>query len=341
MDLSLARWELMCDAHVAGEVEVLMTQIPTVDELISDLMELRRGHGLFAEDAPRRAGAGVRRQCGIEPDDTEAVVRRKLLLRLGDVAAELPDYVRPVVEAALAIAPETRHRFLHQRMQWAAKEIDRDHPRTAQRRLETGLRLLAEQLLLTPVPTALPDREWHTVRLDAVLRMDLDPPVLTETRTVKALVDNLDELSAQLSVPRSESDRPPARVRATMAFGGEIVEDSVQTRTHATFVIRLPAPLMIGERHQYSVEFTGPPRESFSPLYVMEPLRRCDHFSVRVKFTADTAPQAIWRISGLPPRRVDEFLPSEGIIKLDSVGEAIATFDGLIQGLSYGIQWNP
>lgn len=318
-----------------------MAQVPTVDELIANLMELRRGHGLLAEDAPRRASRAVRELCGAEIGDSEAVIRQKLLDRLGELTLELPDYVRPVVGAALALPPHTQQRFLHQRMEWATKQIDRDHPRTAQRRLEPGLRLLAEQLLLRCTPETAPGPDWHTVGLDALLRMDLDPPVLTETRTIRALVDDLDEVTAQLTLPPHDHGQPFPQVHARMVFGGEIVERSVQTRTYAAFLIRLPEPLMTEKLHQYSVAFSGPPRAAFNPLYVMEPLRRCDHFNVRVKFSPEFAPATIWRVSGLPPRRVDEHLPTDELIHLDSVCEASATFSGLVQGLSYGLQWEP
>lgn len=318
-----------------------MAQIPTVDELINDLMELRRGHGVLAEDAPRRAGPAVKEVCGVRSGDGEAVVRQKLIDRLAELTLDLPEQYRAAVGAALALAPHSQERFLHQRMKWAATQMDRDHQRTANRRLQPGFRLLAEQLLIRLEAGDASDLDWHTVELDAVLRMDLDPPVLCETRTIRALVDNLDEVTAQLTLPPYPSIEPPKAVRASVVFGGEIVEMTAQTRTYAAFLVRFAEPLMSGDRHQYSVEFTGPSRGGFNPMYVMEPLRRCDRFDVRVKFSLDSEPQSIWRIAGLPPRRVDEHLDTHDPIHLDSVGEAYASFSGLVQGLSYGLQWDP
>lgn len=316
-----------------------MAQIPTVDELIEDLMELRRGHGVLADDAPRRAGSAVRLVCGVCDNDGEAVVRQKLIDRLTELTLGLPAQYRPAVGAALALAPHSQERFLHQRMKWAAIEMDRDHQRTANRRLQPGFRLLAEQLLVRWEAGETPDIDWHTVELDAILRMDLDPPVLCETRTIRSLVDNLDEVTIQLTLPPYPGFELPEPVRATVVFGGEIVEQSVQTRTYAAFLVRFAKPLMSGERHQYSVEFTGPRRSAFNPMYVMEPLRRCDRFDVRVKFAPESAPTSIWRVSGLPPRRVDEHTSTDDPIPIDSVGEAAASFSGLVQGLSYGLQW--
>lgn len=320
---------------------MLMAQVPTVDELINDLMELRRGHGVLADDAPRRASTAVKGVCGIHGGDSEAVVRHKLVDRLTELTLELPEQYRAAVGAALALAPHSQERFLHQRMKWAATQMDRDHQRTANRRLQPGFRLLAEKLLLRWEAGDAPELDWYTVELDAVLRMDLDPPVLCETRTIRAIVDDLDEVTAQLTLPPYPSPEPPATVRARVVFGGEIVEKSVQTRTYAAFLVRFAEPLMSGDRHQYSVEFTGPRRSAFNPMYVMEPLRRCDRFDVRVKFSPDSQPHCIWRIDGLPPRRVDEHLPTPDPVRLDSVGEAFASFSGLVPGLSYGLQWDP
>ena len=316
-----------------------MAQDQTVDSLIADLLDLRRGHGVLADDAPRRVSPSIRSLCGIGAGDSEAAVRQKLVDQLAELTLELPDYVRPVVGAALALPPHTQARFLHQRMKWAAEQIDRDHPRTATRRLEPGLRLLAELMLVRAPIKVTPGLEWHTVELDAMLRMDLDVPVLSESRTIVALVDSLDEVTAQLTLPPYPGTSEFQNVRATMVFGGEIVEQVASTRTHAAFLVRFPQPMMSEETHKYGVEFAGPPRDAFNPMYVMEPLRRCDRFCVRVRFAGDAAPSAIWRISGLPPRRVDEHTPTDEPVEVDSVGEASAEFTQLAPGLSYGLQW--
>jgi hypothetical protein len=312
---------------------------PTVSELVAELRELRRGHGLFADDSPRRAGPGVRRQCGVENSDSDAVVRNKLLLHLTDVAAQLPDFVRPAVEAALALHPQARQRFLHQRMGWAAEQVNRDHVRTVNRRLDQGLQLLAELLLLTTVPDSTPAREWHTLRLDSVLRMDLDPPLLTETRTLRALIDDLDELKTEVSAPQDDAHSGPTRVRAEVVYGGEIVERDLTSRHYASFVIRLPEPLAVGEQHEYSMQFSGPSRAQMRPYYVLTPYRRCDHFTVRIRFSPDSFPERIWRVDGMPTRRVDDFSPTDQLLRLDSIGEVGVSFSSMQQGLSYGVQW--
>jgi len=317
-----------------------MGEATDVDQLTDELMELRRGHGLFAADSADRAGPLVRRQCGVRDGASDVDVRHMLLLHLSDVSARLPGHVRPVVEAALALHPQTRHRYLHERMQWAAHQLNRDHPRTAHRRLEHGFRLLSELLLLTPSPKSVGERGWHTIRLDAYLRMDLDPPVLTERRTVRALVDDFDELTAQLSAPQDDAGRGRTEVRAKMDFGGEIVEQNVSSRNFAAFVIRFPEPLQVGEEHTYSVEFAGPSRAQIRPYYVLTPYRRCDQFSLRVKFPLLAIPDCIWVVDGMPSRRVDEFAPTDKVLHTDPIGEITMSFDTLLQGLSYGVQWS-
>ncbi len=317
-----------------------MAQDP-VGDLVEGLLELRRGHGVLAEDAPKRVTDTVGRLCGVEDRDTDAVIRQKVLGRLAELTMALPDWVRPVVGAALALPPHSQERFLHQRMTWAAQQIDRDHPRTAHRRLEPGLRLLAEQLIIRSKSDTNPDMAWHTVELDATLRMDVDPPVLCENRTIRSLVDSLDEIKAQLSLPPNTSGVPYPPIAAAIVIGGEIVEPRMQTRTHAEFLIRLADPLAAGECHEYRIEFTGPPRTAFPPMYVMEPLRPCKRLSVRIKFPQGSAPTAIWRIAALTPRQVDEHYRNDQPIHLNNVGEATTTFTDLLPGLSYGILWDP
>lgn len=313
---------------------------PTLAELVDNLMELRRGQGLLSDDAPDRAGPAIRALCGVNSDDSIAAIRQKLLGHLGDLSSELPDYVRPVIQAALALTPETRHRFLHERMQWAAGQVNRDHVRTANRRLEPGFRLLAERLMVAPPPTSAPTRDWHTRKLDAVLRMDLNPPTLRETRVIQTFVDEFDELVAEISAPRDPSAET-VELNASIIYGGEIVEEDKSSRNYAAFTIRLPEPLPIGAEHEYQIEFTGPPRSMMRPYYVLTPYRRCDKFSLRVRFPADSLPVKLWKLNGVPSRKVDDFAPTDELLHLDSIHEVSAAFTHLNVGLSYGIQWQP
>ena len=314
--------------------------VPSVEQLVAELMELRRGHGLYADDLIHRLGPGLRRQCGVGDRDVDGTIRQKLFLGLGDAASMLPAELRPVVEAALALHPETRRRFLHERMSWAASQVNRDHPRTALRRLDPGFRLLAENLQLA-TPITEPSRSsWYTRRLDAVLRIDLDPPQLTETRTIVATVDDLDELEIQVSAPPVDGLSSAPKVSATMGYGGEIIRAETLPG-FSSFLVRLPRPLAIAETYEYQIQLSVFPRSAMRPYYVLTPYRRCDQFALRVRFDPQRQPSMIWRLDGEPVRKADNFIPTGNLMTPNSIGEITHLFTGMNLGVSYGIQWSP
>ena len=313
---------------------------PSVEELVTELMELRRGHGLYADDLFKRLGPAVRRQCGVVDGDVEGTIRQKLFLGLGDAAAMLPAELRPVVEAALALHPETRLRFLHERMSWAAGQVNRDHPRTALRRIDPGFRLLAENLQLAMPVTEPSQASWYTRRLDAVLRVDFHPPQLTETRTIVAAVDDLDELEIQVSAPPGDPSSSAPEVSATMGYGGEIVHAETYPG-FSSFLVRLPRPLAVAEAYEYQIQFTLSPGSMIRPYYVLTPYRRCDQFGLRVRFDQERRPSRIWRLDGEPVRKADNFIPTSNPMIPDSIGEITHLFTGMRLGVSYGVQWIP
>lgn len=75
------------------------------------------------------------------------------------------------------------------------------------------------------------------------------------------------------------------------------------------------------------------------PYYVLNPLRRCEHFTVRVRFGRERKPESIWRLNGVPPRVVDDFSPNDDPLFIDRLGEVSLEFHNMQQGLSYGLQW--
>ena len=169
--------------------------------------------------------------------------------------------------------------------------------------------------------------------------MDLAVPQLDEERRIIATVDQLDELVVSLSAPREAHVDPNDRIAAEMIYGGEIVDEDQVSRGHATFTLRLPKPLNLGQPHNYRIRFTSYPRSWMKPYYVLTPLRRCDHFTVRVCFGNEHKPDLVWRISGVPSRALDDFTPNEDLITIDLVGDVQLEFYDLKQGLSYGVQW--
>lgn len=311
-------------------------------KIVAELAELRRGRGLVADDLHTRVGPGLWQAAGILGSDTPAAVRRKLVLYLTDLCGQLPDDLRLAALAALALHQEAEGKYLNQRIDWLASHFDRD-PRTARRRIDQAFQLLSQYVddqqngQFDNNPNA--PSGWYVESMRAMLRMDLDPAQLTEERRIVAVVDQLDEIVVSFSAPKDATLQSNDRIVAEMIYGGEIVEEHREARGHARFVVRLPHPLNLGQRHEYGIRFVAYPRASMRPYYVLIPYRRCEHFTVRVRFGVAWRPSLIWRLNGIPSRVLDDFTPRDDLLTLDPVSEITLEFHHLTQGLSYGLQW--
>ncbi|WP_372667140.1 hypothetical protein [Amycolatopsis kentuckyensis] len=306
---------------------------------VRELNELRRGRGLDAADLHQRIGPCLREACAITDDDQPSAAREKLVLRLTELCGRLPADLRVAALAAFGLHEEAAGEFLDRRISWLAGVLDRD-PRTARRRIDLAFRRLDE---LLGAPTAGRDLHplagWYVESMKAMLRLDLDPPYLEEERRIVAEVDELDELVLPFSVPAEPGSDPVPDITAEALFGGEIVEERQVSASHAQFIMRLPSPLRLGQRHEYGIRF-APRRTSLRPYYVMTPLRRCEEFSVRVRFDRAAPPSHVWRLNGVPGRVVDDGVDSGDALTVNRVGEVGLEFHELHQGLSYGLQWS-
>jgi hypothetical protein len=306
---------------------------------VRELNELRRGRGLDAADLHQRIGPCLRATCEIIDTDQPADARHKLVLRLTELCGRLPADLRLAALAALGLHEEAAGEFLDRRISWLAGALDRD-PRTARRRIDLAFRRL-DELLGTPVRGRGPHplAGWYVESMKAMLRLDLDPPHLQEERRIVAEVDELDELVLPFSVPAVPASDPVPDITADALFGGEIVESRQVSVSHAQFVLRLPSPLRLGQRHEYGIRF-APQRTSLRPYYVLTPLRRCEKLSVRVRFDRADPPARVWRLNGVPGRVIDDGVDSGDALTVDRVGEVGLEFHELHQGLSYGLQWS-
>ncbi|GAA3053754.1 hypothetical protein LV79_004741 [Actinokineospora globicatena] len=314
-----------------------------IADVVAELKEVRRGRGVRSDDLHNRVGPALRMACDITEIDDPALVRRKVVLRLTHLGARLPSDLHLAASAALGLHKDADGGFLDQRIDWLATRFDRD-PRTARRRVDSAFQLLAELLY----DAGMRDRKsgsyspdgWYVESLHAALRLDLEVPTLTEQRQIVAAVDELDELVLSLSAPRDQAMPDGQTIRAEIAYGGEIVEEQRVSSSHTRFIVRLPSPLSLGQRHDYSIKFTSYPRSWMRPYYVFTPLRRCEEFSVRVRFDPTNPPKRVWRINGLPAKAFEDFAPGTDALEIDRVGDVALEFHDLQQGLSYGLQWH-
>lgn len=313
-------------------------------QLVRELTELRRERGLDAADVHSRVGPLLRQVCAITESDAPVIVRRKLVLRISALLGRLPADLQLAATVALALHEEATGQFLDRRVAWLAVHFDRD-PRTARRRIDQAFQLLSQHLSegqsSDPRASWNSSENWRVLELRVVLRLDVDPPTLTEERRIVAAVDELDELLLALSAPRSKDSPDAERIEAKVMYGGEIVERQDVSESHACFVLRLPRPLRLGQKHEYGVQFTSYSRAAMRPYYVLTPLRPCEYFLLRVRFDRAALPRQVWRLGGLPARVVDDAVPTDELLSIDPVGDLALEFHDLRQGLSYGLQWLP
>jgi hypothetical protein len=317
-----------------------------VEQMMQELAQLRRGHGLHAEDLAQRIGESLRLACGIAPEENTAAVRQKLIDRILETAETLPPDLRLAVQSAFALPPASQARFLKDRMAWLGERIDRD-PRTAARRVHTGLGLLAERMAHA-TPQQLPASSWsapdgwYLSRVRVVLRLTTDPVQLMEERVIVAARDALSEVPVSWSVPRGPASAHGPGIGADLVYGGRLVPSpGLSSPTCWAGRIILPRPLRAGERHEYFVNLTTVEPRAFGPCYVMSPSHRCDEFELRVTFDATDPPCRVMRICGTRDVLAGWRAPDGERVTIDDAGEVALTFSHLRQGLYYGVRWVP
>lgn len=320
-----------------------MTDIDGRDEMMRELQQLRRGHGVHAADLMSRVGPRLASVCGIDRAMPSGERRRLLVQHLTVVVAELPDDLRLSVQAAFALPPASQSRFLRERMQWLGERFRRD-PRTAMRRAESGLALLAERLTSLPGHAPVGEVEyaeegWYVDNMRTTLMLHVDPVQVLETRRVISLVAGLARLRVSWSVP-ADAPADGAQLGVETLYGGQLRrDDAASTAALWTGYLELPRPLSPGEQHEYQVRVSLLPRRDMRPYYVLSPLRRVDVFELRAKFDTVDPPEAIWRLDGVPFQLLDEKQPVGRMLQPDAAGEVVSRFRSLRGGLSYGLRW--
>jgi hypothetical protein len=313
-------------------------------ELEDELHRLKRGAGLAAADLAPVVGARLKEVCRIGPDDGPDVLRSRVCDLIRRHAAELPEDLRLAVLVALALHPEATHRFLTDRLRWAALPLfNRDSTRTIDRLANRGLERIAESIEGEEAGDSgnqyVPGG-WYYESLSSTYRLDLAPPQLRERRRIVATRDGLDVLVVSLSAPRCREGSAPPHIRVEVVAGGEMVGRTQVGSGHLQGNLQLPRPLRVGERHDYEVVFVPSSRASIQPYYLLTPLRRHDNFDVGVRFGRSDPPDAVWRLDGVPRVLADEFGSAEDLVSPDEEGWVHARFHFLYSGLSYGFRWS-
>jgi len=308
--------------------------------LADELKRLRKGRGVHAPNIVDRAGPGLRRLCGIRPDDSAATVRARLMTTLRELADRLPEDLGLALLVQLGLREAANQQTLGERLDWLAASIARD-ARTARRRADQACERLAEVAGTLPDEPPASAEGWYTRRFSALVLLDGATPEVTETRTIIATRDGIDELDTDFSLPRHPDQHGPGRdLDVDLRYGGRLVRRLRRSESYYAISVALPRPLRAGELHEYALRLRMPAGQPVRNYYVVIPHRRCDEVEMRLRFHPDRLPARLWRLTEAPVRVVDDAEPSGELLAVDAAGEVHQRFSRPRMGFAYGVQWH-
>jgi hypothetical protein len=294
----------------------------------------------MASDLLERAGPTLRALSGIDDSTSENEARRRLVTYLNDLADELPEDLRTAFRVGLALHEDAQYRFLEDRMQWLAAELDRD-VRTARRRVDEAIRS-AETMRAESAPSSdsYAQDGWYLERFRTLLYLDGAQPTAIEERKVVARHDALSEVVVSTSIPcPAGADRDRHQADLTILYGGSLARTERPSNTYFRHFVRLPKPLMRGESHEIGVSVKIPVNQPINPRYALQPLRRCDEFDLRIRFGAGNRLTGVWNMEGIPRGMADDFISANARVDIDDAGEIHLNYQHLLVGLVYGARW--
>lgn len=105
------------------------------------------------------------------------------------------------------------------------------------------------------------------------------------------------------------------------------------------FFIELPAPLQVGEEHEYEMILPIPPGEHMRPRYIFTPEVQCNLFDLTVRFDLTRLPTWLRVVRGETVRTFDRGGPDGELLSPDEAGEVHVRFFNPEKYLGYGLQW--
>jgi hypothetical protein len=304
-------------------------------DLLEELKRLRKGPGLQAPGVTEIAGPLLHKLCDIKDGDGAGAAREKIIRWVTNLTSSFPADIKLTIETALGVNPEAHNRFYTERLDRLAEQAGRER-RTISRRADDALLRLCEAALMTdPADDPVAADEWHFRRFDAVIRLDGATPVSTETRTIVANTDGIDQIDWSISVPDTGAAGPEIDV----LYGAVIAQRSQPSRQRFRLDLQLPDALARGQTHTYAMEVRIAPGQPMRPTYVFWPERPCEFFTLIVRFANNNRPREVWRVHDVFHRDSDDMIPTDDIVPVNKAGEAHASFTTLRTGRGYGLQW--
>ncbi|GHC92127.1 hypothetical protein GCM10007079_40400 [Nocardiopsis terrae] len=303
--------------------------------LADELRRLQARRGIRGDHPERLVGPHLARMVGLTGAESPTEVRRMVIATLRELSRDLPQDLRLAFLAGLGVHPDADAPVLGRRLEWVARELYTS-ARTARRYLDQAVEHV-ESEAVTPVPgPGYVPPGWWLAGLRTTLRLGAHGVESFEEREIVATVDDLEQVVVSAHLPRAEpGDETPQELELELVSGACSVTRERPTPTYFRHHVRLPRPLALGERHVFTVSLRVPSQQGFTPRYVFRPLRRCDRFSLVVRFTDQPPPRA-WRVPGVPHGAVDD-LPRDPLVPID--GGYSTDFTALRPGLAYGLRW--
>lgn len=312
--------------------------------LLDELADLRRGWGLNSPALAGRVGPGLARLADLPPRAPDAEVCRKLGILFDRLLQGAPAQAARVVAVALGTAPGAE---LDQgrRTDMLAGELYCSD-RNARRKVVAAFTLLAragaEELEALARGRPGQKYDWYVKRFEALLRLDLDGPELTEQRLIVSRWDDVRRIFTRLTVLKhGQTALTPQDLRIETCFGVRVARIEQENEEHFNIALNLPGPLSRGQEFEYRLSFRLPPGWPMAPRLSFVPLMDCDSFRLRVRFDQDRLPGAVWRLDGLAPRAQDHRADPGPRMAPDLHGETLAHFDRPMVGHAYGVAWLP
>jgi hypothetical protein len=315
-------------------------------ELVAELKALRKGRGLDAPDIESHVGPVLRAVFGVEDADNSARLREKLTDRLKALAELLPTDLAQAVSMAYGLTDGSRTRLYGKRVELLAQQIDRD-VRTASRRIDDGLRVIAEiaiaDLRHTPPEEPPPSTPWRTTALRTSVVLDREVAEVYEMRRIAASISGLDEVTLELSIPAPPNwnkASTPDDPGIVVLHGGTLQTRLNYSSSRVVFALKLARPLELGEEHDFFVRIRFSGERRMGPFYMCTPSFPCALFDLHVRFRRDRLPRSIWKVNGLRMNEVSDRAAPRELVEADAAGEVTMEFRNLTPNLSFGIAWD-
>ncbi|MBW6436469.1 hypothetical protein KZ829_22260 [Actinoplanes hulinensis] len=306
-------------------------------DLYHELKRLRRGRGVERLGLGGFLGPEIRRRCRLGTHERENRVHAAVGTLLRELAADLAPDMRQAAMLAFALDRDSRFPTLLDREQRLA-DLQNVSVRTARRRIDDAVALMAQAGEKTPEPPADPANGsgWRVSSLRALFRLDTATPELYEMRTIVATRE-IDEIVIRIGLPESPAEVGPPGVDAL--FGAR-VRTMEPNGSGQRAVLELPDKMQPGDIHEFWLRVTLAPGQPIWPYYAIVPLDPCESGTVRVRFGA-RRPAEVWLLDEVPYTDLRNRPPGRTVIEPSPLGEVVRDFHNLREGHGYGLAWTP